>query len=178
MKLPLAVLGSIGLASFTSAFRLATWNLRFDALPDNITVAESIASLPDPLTPIAYLSKSGEQPWSLRRLLVAERVLSEGTALFSVQEALVRQIKDLEELLGSDWGYVRYVWCAKESAKLTARTGWCWSLGRQDSRRIQCYLLPEECVHVAVHRQLLAIVRKLLSCRPRFRLMRRQKHTV
>jgi hypothetical protein len=37
-----------------------------------------------------YLRQSGEQPWSLRRLRVAEHLLGEGIMLAGLQEALVR----------------------------------------------------------------------------------------
>ncbi|KAH7104921.1 Endonuclease/exonuclease/phosphatase [Auriculariales sp. MPI-PUGE-AT-0066] len=93
-------------SSPVSAFRFATWNLRYDSKPDNITVAQSIAVIPNPLAPHPFYAVSGEQPWSTRRLYVTERVLSEGTALLSVQEALVRQVNDLVELLGNGWDYV------------------------------------------------------------------------
>ncbi|EJD54872.1 hypothetical protein AURDEDRAFT_110311 [Auricularia subglabra TFB-10046 SS5] len=103
---PLVVL-TLGLcASAAETLRFATYNLRFDARPDNITVAESLASIADPLTPITYFGKSGEQPWSQRRLYVQNRILSEGAVMFSVQEALVRQVTDLTELLGPTWDYI------------------------------------------------------------------------
>ncbi|KAJ7778966.1 hypothetical protein B0H16DRAFT_1683248 [Mycena metata] len=75
----------------SSAFRMVTYNLRYDSKPDNIT------------------------PWSLRRLRVAEQLMSEGIILAGVvpevfvegfQEALVRQVHDLAELLGTDWGWI------------------------------------------------------------------------
>jgi hypothetical protein len=66
-----------------SALRLATYNLRYDSVPDNITVAESLAALSDPLVEPAYLNKTGEQPWSTRRLRVYEHILGEGVQLFS-----------------------------------------------------------------------------------------------
>ncbi|KAJ7193608.1 Endonuclease/exonuclease/phosphatase [Mycena pura] len=88
--------------------RLVTYNLRYDARPDNITVQQSLAALPDPLVSPGYQRRSGdsEQPWSLRRLRVAEQLLSEGVVLAGFQEALVRQVRDLAELFGDDWGWV------------------------------------------------------------------------
>ena len=50
---------------------------------------------------------SGEQPWSVRRLRVAEQLLHEGVVLVGFQEALVRQVRDLAELLGPEWDWVR-----------------------------------------------------------------------
>jgi hypothetical protein len=89
-----------------SAMRFVTYNLRYDSQPDNITVQQSLATIPDPLAAPGYLRKNGEQPWSLRRLRVAEHLLGEGIVLAGFQEALVRQVNDLAELLGSDWDWV------------------------------------------------------------------------
>lgn len=64
--------------------RISTYNLRYDSMPDNITVQETVAALPDPLiVPQEYLAKSGEQPWSTRRIKVAQHILSEGGVLAS-----------------------------------------------------------------------------------------------
>lgn len=64
-------------------FRVGSWNLRYDSQPDNITVADSIASLPDALDQIDYLKSSNvaEQPWSTRRLRVAQTILSENLVI-------------------------------------------------------------------------------------------------
>ncbi|KAJ6497286.1 Endonuclease/exonuclease/phosphatase [Mycena sanguinolenta] len=86
--------------------RFVTYNLRYDSRPDNITVQQSLATLPDPLASPGYLRSHGEQPWSLRRLRVAEHLLGEGIVLAGFQEALVRQVRDLAELLGEDWDWV------------------------------------------------------------------------
>ena len=61
--------------------RLSSWNLRFDSKPDNISVKDTLASLPDPTDQPSYLNISGEQPWSTRRIRVAQRLLSERIAL-------------------------------------------------------------------------------------------------
>jgi hypothetical protein len=55
---------------------LASYNLRFDSMPDGISVADSIAALPGPLEAPKYLRKTGEQPWSTRRMRVAHKILS------------------------------------------------------------------------------------------------------
>ncbi|KAJ7472887.1 Endonuclease/exonuclease/phosphatase [Mycena galericulata] len=88
------------------AMRLVTYNLRYDSQPDNITVPQSLAALPDPLNGPGYLRKSGEQPWSIRRLRVAQHLLGEGIVLAGFQEALVRQVHDLAELFGPEWDWV------------------------------------------------------------------------
>ena len=68
-----------------ASIRFSTYNLRFDSMPDNITVPQSIAALPDPLAAPAagFLGISGEQPWSTRRIKVAQRLLSEGVIMAS-----------------------------------------------------------------------------------------------
>ena len=67
----------------TSSMRISTYNLRYDSMPDNITVQQSLASLPDPLLVPAYLAKTGEQPWSARRIKVAQHLISEGGIIHS-----------------------------------------------------------------------------------------------
>ncbi|KAK0229469.1 Endonuclease/exonuclease/phosphatase [Armillaria nabsnona] len=91
-----------------SALRIGTWNMRYDSQSNDITVQESIDSLADPLQHFTDLgiSNGAEQPWSTRRIRVAEHVLNEGASILSVQEALVRQVNDLVELLGDEWSYV------------------------------------------------------------------------
>ncbi|KAK0452086.1 Endonuclease/exonuclease/phosphatase [Desarmillaria tabescens] len=87
-------------------FRISTYNLRYDSMPDNITVSQSISALGNPLVQETFLGLSGEQPWSTRRLRVSEHLLSEGTIISGFQEALVRQVTDLAELFGDDWGWI------------------------------------------------------------------------
>lgn len=54
---------------------LATWNVRYDVHPDWIPVAASLAALPDPLIAPPRVFR-GEQPWSARRVRVAQRLLA------------------------------------------------------------------------------------------------------
>ncbi|KAL0946258.1 hypothetical protein HGRIS_012513 [Hohenbuehelia grisea] len=82
-----------------TAMRIVSYNLRFDSKPDNITVQQTIASLPDPLQAPRFLNGSSERPWSTRRIRVAEHLLS-------FQEALVRQVHDLAELFGDGWSWI------------------------------------------------------------------------
>lgn len=56
--------------------RIVTYNLRYDALPDNLTVQDSLNALPDSLNEPKYLSVHQEQPWSTRRIRIAENLLS------------------------------------------------------------------------------------------------------
>jgi len=56
--------------------------------------------------PKSYYPTTKELPWSQRRLDVANTLIFEKVELFGVQEALTRQLGDLQELLGSEWGWV------------------------------------------------------------------------
>lgn len=87
--------------------RFVTYNLRYDSQPDNIPVSQSISDIPNVLQERPYLALSGEQPWSKRRLRVAEQLLSEDIVLVGFQEALIRQVTDLDELFGDNWSWVR-----------------------------------------------------------------------
>jgi hypothetical protein len=53
-----------------------------------------------------YLRQSGEQPWRLRCLRVAEHLLGGEIMLAGFQDALVRQVHDLAALFGEDWDWV------------------------------------------------------------------------
>ncbi|RDB30235.1 hypothetical protein Hypma_007157 [Hypsizygus marmoreus] len=91
---------------FASAMRVVTYNLRFDSQPNNITVQQSIDGLADPLVQPTFQRVTTEQPWSTRRIRVADHLLSEGILVAGFQEALVRQVKDLAELFGKEWSWV------------------------------------------------------------------------
>lgn len=77
--------------------RLATFNLRYDALPDGITVQQSLdaQSAINPLQPPKYLGLHKEQPWSLRRLRVAELLLREDVVVVGKYERLCRLYSNL-----------------------------------------------------------------------------------
>ncbi|KAJ2979429.1 hypothetical protein NUW54_g11142 [Trametes sanguinea] len=104
--LVLALIPGLVAAEASQSMRIATYNLRYDSMPDNITVQQSLASLPDPLQQYPFFGKTGEQPWSTRRIKVWENLESEGVVLAGFQEALVRQVTDLATLLGDGWGWV------------------------------------------------------------------------
>jgi endonuclease/exonuclease/phosphatase family metal-dependent hydrolase len=87
-----------------STLRLATWNLRYDLRPDDVTIDRSLAALPDPLLP-PRTQLVGEQPWSARRVPVARSLFASQVDLIGFQETLVRQVRDLAELLGSDFAW-------------------------------------------------------------------------
>ena len=112
--------------------RVVTYNLRYDALPDNLTVQDSLDALPDPLIEPKYLSIHQEHPWSTRRIRIAENLLSSNIDIAcepsrypavciwltswigfyqGFQEALVRQVNDISELFGSGWEWVRSSSC-------------------------------------------------------------------
>ena len=74
-------LGTRGAAAKQS-MRVATYNLRYDSQPDDISVEQTLASLPDPLVAPTYLGARGEQPWSIRRIKIWQNLVSEGVVLF------------------------------------------------------------------------------------------------
>lgn len=87
--------------------RLATYNIRYDSQPDNITVAESLAALPQHTSPPSqFYTNTTERPWSTRRLYVANDILFNRATIFSGQELLSRQINDLSILLGPLWSWI------------------------------------------------------------------------
>jgi endonuclease/exonuclease/phosphatase family metal-dependent hydrolase len=85
--------------------RIASWNIRYDVKPDNIPLQHSLAALPDPLLPPGA-ALVGEQPWSARRVAVARTLFAAKVDLIGFQEALIRQVRDIAELLGSDYAWV------------------------------------------------------------------------
>ncbi|QRV99108.1 hypothetical protein RhiJN_27127 [Ceratobasidium sp. AG-Ba] len=106
--LGLGILSLILFPEKTQCIRLTTWNLRYDSQPDNVTVADTLASLPNRLQePTSfYPDASRERPWSLRRVGVAALLEFQAPTIISFQEALVRQVQDLKELLGKDWDWI------------------------------------------------------------------------
>jgi hypothetical protein len=68
---------------------IASYNIRYDSKPDTISVKDTIAALPNPLTQPKYLEKTSEQPWSARRILVAEKVLSRGVDILCKHTAVL-----------------------------------------------------------------------------------------
>ncbi|KAF8325426.1 Endonuclease/exonuclease/phosphatase [Cantharellus anzutake] len=84
--------------------RLSSWNLRYDSKPDNITVSHTIANLKSPLVqPNPYNCNPVELPWSTRRTYVSSTLLHERVQLIGFQEALIRQVNDLQVLLSNEW---------------------------------------------------------------------------
>ncbi|KAL7265977.1 hypothetical protein RUND412_011492, partial [Rhizina undulata] len=93
----------------TIPLRLLTWNLRYDSLPDGIAVNDTIRSLPKAVpndTSVVYYGAPTELPWSTRRVWIADEVLFAGVDVFAVQEALKRQVEDLQILLGSTYSHI------------------------------------------------------------------------
>lgn len=87
--------------------RLVTYNVRYDSQPDNITVAQSLDNLPQhPSPPSRFYPNTTEQPWSTRRLYIANDILSNHATIFAGQELLSRQTDDLALLLGPSWSWL------------------------------------------------------------------------
>lgn len=83
-------------------------NIRFDSEPDNVTIAESIdalASKKDISTPASYYPNTGERPWSQRRIPLVRMIQRHNVDLFAIEEALVRQVDDVQTILGSQFDH-------------------------------------------------------------------------
>ncbi|CCX32985.1 Similar to endonuclease/exonuclease/phosphatase family protein [Ogataea parapolymorpha DL-1]; acc. no. EFW96320 [Pyronema omphalodes CBS 100304] len=82
--------------------RFLTWNLRYDSLPNSIPINSTLSHLPPHLpldsSIIPYASPL-ELPWSTRRLAVAREISFNRPDIICFQEALQRQVTDLQELL-------------------------------------------------------------------------------
>ena len=64
------------------SIKLATWNLRFDSMPDSITVQQSLDNFPGPLDrPSEFNNILPEMPWSTRRIKVAQQLLDEDVVI-------------------------------------------------------------------------------------------------
>lgn len=87
--------------------RLASYNVRYDSQPDSISVEESLNAFPRGLpTEPPYYTNTTEQPWSLRRLYIAQDLLFNDVDLCGGQELLKRQVSDLAYVLGSDYHWI------------------------------------------------------------------------
>lgn len=77
------------LLTFTSLrkMRLLTWNLRFDSQTDDISVKETLESLPDPLTAPKFMGRKREQPWSSRRIRVAQEIRGSGVSVIGITQS-------------------------------------------------------------------------------------------
>jgi len=77
--------------------RIATFNIRYDWKPDNISVRQSLDAFlnRDPLKEVAFHTLKGEQPWSARRIHVASHILDEG-AVLAGQLLLLSKITETE----------------------------------------------------------------------------------
>ena len=78
---------SIATASPTSkqiSLRLMTYNVRYDSQSNGITINETINSLPKglPVAPSPYYGRTGERPWSERRIGVTNDILFPNVDIF------------------------------------------------------------------------------------------------
>ncbi len=109
--LNLLTLSTAALAADT--IRLQNWNLRFDSKHDGISVEDTIKSLNSSVPnddEVTYYADYGEESWSKRRIGIANDVIFNKAHIFNVNEALKRQVDDLQDLLskisGTNWSYV------------------------------------------------------------------------
>ncbi|KAI8142562.1 Endonuclease/exonuclease/phosphatase [Fennellomyces sp. T-0311] len=87
---------------------MLSWNIRMDAMPDSITVPETIANLSSsiPSDPESYFPNTKERPWSERRIAVANTILFDRADFIGLQEVTKRQLDDLQLLLGDDFAKI------------------------------------------------------------------------
>ncbi|KAK7202725.1 plasminogen-binding protein pgbB [Myxozyma melibiosi] len=101
----IALSGLIAAVSATvvnDTIRVQSYNLRYDSKSNTITPAKTFASLNKTVAydfELDYYSTYSEQAWSTRRVEVANQVLFNAPDVLCVQEALVRQVRDLHGLL-------------------------------------------------------------------------------
>jgi len=101
------------------SIRGGSYNLRYDSRPDNKTVKESLAALPNPLRKPAqfYSDVRRERPWSERRIRVWQQLAAEHLDIIGFQEALHRQVLDLHELLNLDGNEFSYAGVGRDDGK-------------------------------------------------------------
>ncbi|CCH44434.1 Glucose-repressible alcohol dehydrogenase transcriptional effector [Wickerhamomyces ciferrii] len=112
MKSVLQALALAAVALAQDSFRLQSWNIRYDSLPDGTSVDSTLGSLDQsiPQDGGPYYADYEEQPWSKRRIGVVNDVIFNRADIFTVNEALKRQVDDIKELLnqlsGQTWDYI------------------------------------------------------------------------
>lgn len=82
----------------------ASWNLRYDSQPDGLSIADSIARLPDPLAPPShgkwsgsgYYANTGERPWSERRIAVGNVLRASGAEVIGECKDYYREARGLD----------------------------------------------------------------------------------
>lgn len=67
----------------TASLRILSYNVRYDSMPDDVSVQRSLDQLAQgvPSEP-EYYANTTEQPWSLRRLYIANDILFNRADLF------------------------------------------------------------------------------------------------
>ena len=151
--------------------RIVTYNLRYDALPDNLTVQDSLDALPNPLSEPSYLNVHQEQPWSTRRIRIAENLLSSNidvacepsryllvrltNPIQGFQEALVRQVNDLSELFGSGWAWVsedsEESSCFPSEVNQIHRLGLGETMASMQGSLVRCFTKGERKMAIMIH---------------------------
>ncbi|QPG75581.1 hypothetical protein FOA43_002938 [Brettanomyces nanus] len=89
-------------APIAAHVRFQSWNLRNDAISNDETINDTISNLNSTIpydTDVRWYSQYKEVAWSTRRIGVANEVSFNRPDLFTVNEALSRQVEDLTQLL-------------------------------------------------------------------------------
>ena len=100
----------------STIIRVESWNLRNDSMPDSDDINKSISKLRREIPfekGIKWYSQSEEKPWSKRRIGVANEVIFNRADLFTVNEALARQVEDLDALLPQ----MRYIGIGRDDGR-------------------------------------------------------------
>ncbi|VEU24031.1 DEKNAAC105301 [Brettanomyces naardenensis] len=100
----------------TAPIRIQSWNLRNDAMPNGESIEETISKLNKTVpfeSEVSWFSHYEEVPWSTRRIGIANEVFFNRPDIFTVNEALIRQVKDLERLLNP----MKYVGVGRDDGK-------------------------------------------------------------
>lgn len=86
--------------------KIQSWNLRYDSIADGKSIEQSISEMNETVPSddeIEYYSEYKEVSWSLRRFGIANSVKMNNIDFFTVNEALISQVLDLEILLDMNW---------------------------------------------------------------------------
>lgn len=73
-----------GATNLDNKLRVMTYNVRYDSMPDDISVQQTIDSLTReiPSQPPHFYANTSEKPWSTRRIHVANDILLTGADIY------------------------------------------------------------------------------------------------
>lgn len=85
-----------------TTLRFLSYNVRYDSMPDNISLNESLSKLPTgvPEQPSKYYHNLTEQPWSTRRHYIANDILFNNVDIYGTPNREYRFESNLHNLQG------------------------------------------------------------------------------